>query len=744
MQVLKSLVRRNRVLRVSGMIYTNTTPIRVLLVEDEDYDQFAFLRAVKQQELPYEVTVAETVSKARELLKKQDFDIAIVDHNIGPDTAFAIFDDLTGLPFLIATGAGDQELAVQAMKMGAFDYLVKDLQGNYLKTLDVIVRNALQRKLAEIELKNYRENLEILVKERTQELSETNEQLRHEIAERKQAEEMIRLQAIAMAAADNGITILDLEGNIIWANPALCKILGCLDSDIVGNSVQMLFKGTAENESILLSLQKAIRNRKKWAGEISNHRPDGSIYSVEVVTTPVSNIDGETTHFTTILHDITERVKSQKLLEYMATHDSLTNLPNRLLFSDRVNHAMANARRNKNKIAVLFLDLDDFKAVNDAFSHSQGDKLLITVSNRISNCLRETDTVSRFGGDEFAILLENINKPENIAQVAEKIIHEISQPMVIQANQYSISGSIGISIYPDDSVHTDQLIQNADAAMYRAKDRGKNTYQFYTPDMTREVMERLRIVTQLKNAVTQNDLELYYQPQVDAQHGEIIGIEALLRFFAPGKGFISPEVFIPIAEKAGMIVEIGEWVLAKACQQNQKLKQQGFNVQLSVNISGKQLNHPSLVPTVAKALKDTDIRPEMLELEITENSMFENIDYAIHVIKELKDLGVKIAIDDFGTGYSSLGYLTQLALDTIKIDKSFAHNITNDPNRMAVVRGMVAIAQALNVVIVIEGVETREQLKFFQDLGCAIIQGYYYSPPVPVSEIPAMLENGFK
>jgi diguanylate cyclase (GGDEF)-like protein/PAS domain S-box-containing protein len=726
------------------MINTYTTPIRVLLIEDDEYDQFAFLRAVEQQELPYDVTVAETVSTTRELLKKQDFDIAIVDHNIGPDTAFAIFDDLIGLPFIIVTGAGDQELAVQAMKMGAFDYLVKDLQGNYLKALDVTVSNALQRKLAEIELKNYRENLEILVKERTQELSEANEQLRHEITERKQAEEMIRLQAIAMAAADNGITILDLEGKIIWANPALCQILGCLDSAIIGNSVLTLFKGAAESESILLSFQNAIRNREKWAGEINNYRPDGSNYSVEIVTTPVPNIDGVITHFTTILHDITERVKSQKLLKYLATHDSLTNLPNRLLFSDRVNHAMANARRNKGRIAVLFLDLDDFKAVNDAFSHSQGDQLLITISSRISNCLRETDTVSRFGGDEFAILLENIDKPENIAQVAKKIIHEISQPMVIQANQYSISGSIGISIYPDDSLQADELIQNADAAMYRAKDRGKNTFQFYTPDMTREVLERLRIVTQLKNAVSHNRLELCYQPQVDAQHRKIIGIEALLRFFAPGKGFISPDVFIPIAEKAGMIVEIGEWVLAKACQQSQELTQQGFGLQLSINISGKQLNHPSLVPMVAKALKDTGIRAGMLELEITENSMFENIDYAIHVIKELKDLGVKIAIDDFGTGYSSLGYLTQLALDTIKIDKSFAHNITHDPNRMAVVRGMIAIAQALNVIIVIEGVETREQLKFFRDLDCVIIQGNYYSPPVPISEIPAMLKNGFK
>ena len=722
---------------------TDLTRIRILLVEDNEYDQFAFLRAVDRQGLAYETTVTDTVLSAREVLKNQDFDIAIVDFNIGPDTAFALFDDLVDIPLIIVTGAGDEELAVQAMKMGAYDYLVKDMEGNYLKTLDVTVRNALQRRMAEIELKNYRDNLVLLVEERTKELLQTNKQLLHEINERKQAEEMIRLQAVAMAAADNGITILDLEGKIFWANPALCEILGCIGTEIIGQSAIDLFFSPSEDEKIISSFKKSLQMRQKWNGEISNQRRDGNSYSVEMYTTPVSNEQGETTHFTTILHDITERLKSQKLLEYMATHDDLTNLPNRLLFSDRVNHAMANARRNKKKIAILFLDLDDFKSVNDAFSHSQGDQLLISISDRISNCLRETDTVSRFGGDEFAVLLENIDKPEDIAQVADKIIYEISLPIEIQETKYSISGSIGISTFPDDGTQTDQLIQNADTAMYRAKDRGKNTYQFYTPDMTREVMERLSIITQLKDAVTHNTLELYYQPQVDVQKGEIIGLEALLRFYAPGRGFISPEIFIPLAEKAGMIVEIGEWVLSKACQQSQELSNQGFNLQLSINISGKQLNHPTLVPSVAKVLKDTGIKPDSLELEITENSMFENIDYAIEVIKKLKMLGVKIAIDDFGTGYSSLGYLTQLELDIIKIDKAFAHNITDDPNRMAVVQGMIAIAQALDVLIVIEGVETKEQLKFFRDLGCIFVQGFYFSPPVPVSEIPSLLIKNF-
>lgn len=724
------------------MVTINNAKIRVFLVEDDEYDQFAFQRAVENQGLPYETTVANTVAEARKILSTQLFDVGVIDFNIGSETAFDLFNDLKEIPFIIATGAGDEELAVRAMKQGAYDYLVKDMEGNYLKTLDVIVQNTLERKRAEVELKNHRENLEMLVKERTLELSLTNQQLRNEITERKQAEEMIHLQVAAMTAAANGIMITDLEGKIIWVNPALCRIIGSVKENILGKSAPLLLFSPSGGK-LLSSITDAIEKKVAWSGEFNNTRNDGSFYTVEITTTPVFNEQNEITHFTTILHDITERVKSQKLLEYMANHDSLTNLPNRVLFSDRTNHAIANARRNSDKIAILFLDLDDFKAVNDAFSHTQGDEFLIFISDRISQCLRETDTIARFGGDEFAILLENISKPEDAAQVARKIIQNISKPFSIQGSNYATSASLGISLYPDDGNNASQLIQNADAAMYRSKDRGKNTFQFYTPDMTKEVQDRLRILSQLKTALNEDSLELYYQPQVEIQNHKIVGLEALLRFHPPGKDFISPSVFIPIAEKAGMIVEIGEWVLKKACQENQRFVDQGFNVQINVNISGKQLSHPSLVPTVARIIEDSSIRPDSLELEITENSMFENIDYAIDIIQKLKNLGVRIALDDFGTGYSSLGYLTQLALDTIKIDKSFAYNITQDPNRIAVVQGMVAIANALKVPIVIEGVETQDQLDFFSDLGCQTIQGFYFSPPVPASEISRLLSKGF-
>jgi len=724
------------------MSNTNQQKIRVLLVEDDEYDRFAFLRAVERQHLNFETSTATSITNARELLSNQDFDIGIIDHNIGSGTAFDLFDDLGDMPFIIVTGGGDEELAVQALKMGAYDYLVKDLKGNYLKTLEITIQNALLRKQSELELIHYRENLETLVHARTVELSQTNEQLRHEIAERKQAEEMIHLQAAAMTVAANGITIFDLSGKIIWSNPAFCRIIGCTEDGILGQTAPSLF-ASPENDEKITAIQQAITEQRAWTGEISNRRPDGSFYTVELSTTPVLNEAEELTHFTLILHDITERVKSQKLLEYMATHDNLTNLPNRLLFGDRTQHAMTNARRKKNKLAVLFLDLDDFKAVNDAFSHTLGDEVLVLISDRILDCLRESDTVARIGGDEFAILLENIDKAADAGNVAEKIIQAISAPLSLLDNQFSLSASIGISIYPDDGEQVEQLIQNADAAMYRSKDLGKNNYQFYIPDMTREVQDRLNIISQLKSALMEDRLELYYQPQVDIESGKIIGLEALLRFDAPGKGFISPSVFIPIAEKAGFVVELGEWVLNKACQQRQEFANQGYQCQLSVNISGKQLNHPSLVPAVAKALENSGLLPNQLELEITENNMFENIDTALGVIQELKELGVRIALDDFGTGYSSLGYLTQLALDTIKIDKSFAFNITQDPNRMAVVQGMVAIAKALNVPVVVEGVETKEQYHFFDELGCKIIQGFFFSPPVPTSQIPALMNKRF-
>ena len=724
------------------MTITNLTNIRVLLVEDNEFDQFAFQKAVKHQKLPYEITLSSTVAEAREVLATQEFDIGVIDFNIGPNTAFDLFDDLKEVPFIIATGAGDEELAVQAMKEGAYDYLVKDMERDYLKTLDITVTNAIQRKQAEIELRNYRENLELLVEERTRELTVTNEKLRHEIAERKQAEELIHLQITAMTAAANGIMITDLEGIIFWVNPALCQIIGSNEGEILGKSApSLLFQPTGGE--LLASITIAMKNKVAWSGEISNTHNDGSFYTVEITTTPVLNEKNEITHFTTILHDITERVKTQKLLEFMATHDNLTNLPNRLLFHDRTNHAIAIARRNHDKLAVLFLDLDDFKAVNDAFSHTQGDEFLVFISERISKCLRETDTVARFGGDEFGILIEHFSNPEDAAQVAKKIIQEISKPITIQENAYATSASIGISIYPDNGNEASQLIQNADAAMYRSKERGKNTYQFYTPDMTKEVQDRLSIISLLNTALNEDSLKLYYQPQVEIQTKKIIGLEALLRFYTHTRGFISPKDFIPIAEKAGIIVELGEWVLKKACFEGQKFIEQSFDIQLSVNISGKQLNHPSLVSTVSNVLATSGIKPYSLVLEITENSVFENIDYAIDVIQQLKNLGVRIALDDFGTGYSSLGYLTQIALDIIKIDKSFVHNITRDSNRIVVVQGMVAIANALEVPIIIEGVETKDQNQFFADLGCQTIQGYYYSPPVPASEIPALLEKNF-
>ncbi|HBX68075.1 MAG TPA: hypothetical protein DEH25_01445 [Chloroflexi bacterium] len=717
--------------------------IRILLVEDDEYDRFAFFRAVERQGLSYEVTSAETVMAAREILATQTFDIAIVDFNIGPDTAFALFDVLQGMPFIIATGAGDQELAVEAMKKGAYDYLVKDMQGEYLKALDITIQNVLQRYLTEIALRDYHENLEIQVKARTQELTKSNEQLLYEINERKQAEEMIHLQASALAAADNGIMITNIEGKIIWANPAMCQIIGKSVEEMIGQlATGILFY--RQKDKLIPDIIQSIKTHKRWANEISNTRPDGIYYTISVSGTPVLNENGEITHLTFILHDITERVKTQQMLEYMVSHDNLTSLPNRLLFQDRANHAIANARRNMSKLAILFLDLDDFKAVNDAFSHSQGDDLLVRISNKLTSCLRENDTAARFGGDEFVVMLENITHPEDIAQVAEKLTYEISRPVTIQGSPYSLSVSIGISIYPNDGSQIDQIIQNADAAMYRAKLRGKNTYQFYTPDMTRDVMERLRIITQIREALTNDTLELYYQPQVDARTGEIIGVEALLRFFTPENISISPAVFIPITEKAGMSHEIGEWVLEKACAQNRMLINQGFNIRLSVNIASRQLNHPELVATISRVLKKSNLDPHMLQLEITENSMFEDIDSAIDVLKQLKKLGIKIAIDDFGTGYSSLGYLTQLELDTIKIDKSFAHNINIDDNRKAVVRGMVAIAQALNVEIVVEGVETKEQLIFFSNLGCHIIQGFYFSPAVPTSILPQLLVNQFQ
>ncbi len=449
--------------------------------------------------------------------------------------------------------------------------------------------------------------------------------------------------------------------------------------------------------------------------------------------------------------DMEDSKRARQQLDYMAHFDELTNLPNKTLLKDRVLQAISHAQRNNCKIGMLFLDLDNFKVVNDTIGHSLGDLLLKNVAQRLVLCLRDGDTAARFGGDEFVIMLPDLSEIQDAATVAAKILDAVTAPFDIHQHEVFVRFSIGISIYPDNSLHLDGLLADADAAMYHAKKLGKNNYQFFTPTMNSSAQNYMRLEKHLRRALEQQELALYYQPQVDVASGAIIGMEALVRWFNPELGVVSPSDFIPFAEETGLIVPIGSWVLKTACTQAELWRQNGMPFRVSVNLSSRQFHHlhsqqaqnrHPLLEAVLAALDETGLPADLLELEITEGILMQHLDSTMEVLTSLKNLGVRLSVDDFGTGYSSLSYLKRFPIDMLKIDKSFVNDISTDPSDRAIVAAIVAMAQQLKLEVVAEGVETLEQMDFLRELRCQYVQGYYFSKPLPAEELTEICRRG--
>lgn len=419
----------------------------------------------------------------------------------------------------------------------------------------------------------------------------------------------------------------------------------------------------------------------------------------------------------------------------MAHYDALTKLPNRTLFGDRIQQALAAARRSGKNVALLFLDLDRFKSINDSLGHLSGDLLLQSVANRLKSCVREMDTVCRQGGDEFMVLLTEIDRAEDAAHIATKIVSAMSEAHLVEGNRLIVTFSIGISIYPDDAVDSPLMIKNADAAMYHAKEKGRNNFQFFTPDMNAEASQRLELESDLRRAVQQWEFVLHYQPQTDNRSGKIVGMEALIRWQHPDKGLISPARFIPIAEECGLINSIGEWVLKTACMQNKKWQDEELlKVPVAVNISALQFHQKHFKETVAQVLRESCLEPGYLELEITEGVTVKDMDTTVHLLNELKLMGVLISIDDFGTGYSSLSYLKRFPIDKLKVDQSFVRDLSTDADDAAIVQTIISMGHGLRLKVIAEGVETAEQLAFLKERGCDEIQGYYFSKPLTAED----------
>jgi diguanylate cyclase (GGDEF)-like protein/PAS domain S-box-containing protein len=541
--------------------------------------------------------------------------------------------------------------------------------------------------------------------------------------------------------ASEGIFLVDVETKqVIDANPAYCNLLGYSLEEITTLSLYDLVK--SDRETIDEHLEQITANKPALIAESSHRCKDGSIIGVEFHISLTQESDDEPI-FCCTTRDISERKKSAEMLQYQAFHDALTELPNRMQFTKTLSTAIANAKRQEQLMAVVFLDLDSFKNVNDTLGHSIGDRVLQNFAERLNTCVREGDTVARWGGDEFTVLLPRIRSSEDTIKLAQRIFESLRKPFEIDKHQLSIKTSIGIAVYPQDGQDAETLLKNGDAALYRTKDQGRNHYQFYNPTMTSEASLLMKLEMLLHQALERREFSLYYQPQVQLATGELTGMEALLRWQHPELGFISPNKFIPLAEKTDLMIHIGKWVIKTACEQNLAWQRAGLPpIPISVNLCAREFKQPNLAEVVARTIDETGLDPQWLELEITEATLRQNLEMAQTTLKDLQNLGVRIALDDFGTGFSSLGYLKQFSFRTLKIDQAFIRDLRGNAQERGIISAAIALGRGFNLRVVAEGVETQQQLDLLRSLQCEQGQGYWFSRPLLREDATHLLMGG--
>ena len=562
-----------------------------------------------------------------------------------------------------------------------------------------------------------------------------------DITARRHAEDQLKLAFEAIRHSGEGIVVTDIEHRILSANPAFEEMLGYRAAEIIGLTPEVLFS-SRHDEGFFSAMRASVKNLGRWQGEVWNQRKNLEIFPEWLGVSVVRDEQDQPKSLIYIFSDMTERKEAQRRIEFLAHHDPLTGLPNRLLFRDRMEHALAKAGRAQSRIAMIFLDLDRFKSINDSLGHPVGDALLRGVVERLKACVRESDTISRQGGDEFVILLDDVKDSESVSRVAEKIHFHMTDPFVLEGHSLMTSFSMGIALYPEDGGDFDTLFQKADTAMYHAKESGRNAHRFFTEQMNRKVVEHLTLEMQLRKAVEKEEFILHYQPQLDLKHGHIVGVEALIRWNSPELGVVSPARFIPVAEESGLIYRIGAWVLREACRQARAWQDSGLQpFVVAVNLSALQFKRPDLVNTVIDALVLSDLDCEWLELELTESILIQDAEQTLDAVRRLKALGVKLSVDDFGTGYSSLIYLKRFAVDKLKIDQTFIRDLVNDPDDAAIVRAIIEMAHSLKLKTIAEGVESEEQSNLLRIFKCDEIQGYWFSRPVPADELEAFVRN---
>jgi diguanylate cyclase (GGDEF)-like protein/PAS domain S-box-containing protein len=692
--------------------------IRVLLLVEDNPGDARLLREMfnEQGSQNTELTHVKCISEAEKHLLTHAVDIIVLDLGLpdaqGVSAVRRTHKAAPHIPLVVLTGLDDEVMAAQALQEGAQDYLIKgEIDA---RSLLRSLRYAVERKIAEEAL--------FVEKERAQ---------------------------VTLNSIGDAVICTDISGNITYLNLVAEKMTGWPAQEAAGRPITEVFQilDATSRETIPNPMEMAVAQNR------TEHLPpncvllrrDESEIPIEDSVSPIHDREGQVTGAVIVFSDVSAARAMTLQMVHSAQHDYLTGLPNRMLFNDRVSQAIILAPRHRKKVAVLFLDLDGFKHINDSLGHPIGDKLLQSVAKRLVDCVRGSDTVSRQGGDEFVVLLSEVEHPEDAAITARRMLQAVAEAHSIDQHDLHVTTSIGLSVFPDDGQDAETLIKNADTAMYQAKENGRQSFQFFKLAMNVRAVERQSIEESLRRALERREFALHYQPKVDLRTGEITGAEALIRWTHPTRGPVSPAQFIPVAEDCGLILPIGQWVLREACKQARTWLDAGLPLgTIAVNISAMEFRDENFLEGVFAILKDTGLDPKSLELELTESVLMKRAESTASVLQVLRAKGVQVAVDDFGTGYSSLSYLEKFPIDALKIDQSFVRRISTTPGQTTIVTAVISMGRSLKLRVVAEGVETAEELAFLQAHHCDEAQGYYFSRPVLPGQFAKLLKTGIQ
>ena len=701
---------------------------KVLVIEDDpNYFTLVHERLSQNRNPSFELIRSKHMQSGLERLGEGDVDVVLLDLMLpdceGINSFVMVHKAFPAVPVIILTSVDDDAVAAQAIASGAQDYLTK---GSFDRELLIkSICYAISRHHGQAQLqKYYQEN------ERSKRsLQDKDERFRSLVSNIPGA-----VYRFTLSAPDTW--------KMEFVSDVMKDISGLSASEFMDQSISVYFEKILPQDLALFqdAFQNAVRVGDAFSVDYRVRHINGDFRWVHDQGRAVRDGEGKVIHVDGVISDITERTKEKERFNQLVYYDALTSLPNRELFVDRLDQAVQQARRKKEMGAVLALDLDHFKRINDTLGHPIGDQLIKAVSARLLKVLFDSDTVTRISGGTFILLLPRLVKAEQAENAANKLLTAFKTPFLVQEHELFTSSSIGIALFPNDGETSDILIKNADAAMHIAKERGKDRYQLYSSSIANNSFERLVLENSLRRALERNEFRLYYQPQIDLRSGKTIGAEALIRWQHPDLGFIPPLEFIPIAEETGLIHPIGEWVLKTACEQKKLWDQQGFkSFRISVNLSASQFHYANLVDMVGDIIRKSGIDAKDLDLELTESTIMDRLEETTQTLRRLKNMGTHISIDDFGTGYSSLMYLKTFPIDTIKIDKSFVKDVTTDSDDQAITQAIISMAHSLKLDVVAEGVETKEQLEILRSQSCDIVQGYLFSKPIPVDDIPVFL-----